>query len=195
MIIITISSEISGTFNAIRLLFSENENVHIIDSRCAVGGIRIIVEEINRNRDLPVHEIISKVNDLIPRIRIAAIPETLEYLHKGGRLSTKEYLIGTAIHLKPIIGFENGKVKMIGKAIGLKRAMRSLNELIEKDGVDSNYHIIAAMTNCKDNVEDLIRTLKPEYKEMIKVYDDLDHAIAAHWGPNAFGYIYVKENK
>jgi DegV family protein with EDD domain len=192
VIIITISSEISGTYNAIRLLFGDNEKVHLIDSRCAVGGMRLIVDEINKNRDLEVKEILAKVNDLIPRIRIAAIPETLEYLHKGGRLSTKEYVLGTAIHLKPLIGFENGKVKMVGKAIGLRRAMKALNDLVDKDGVDMDYQIVASMTNSKENLENLIRGLNPKYKELIKNYDDLDHAIAAHWGPNAFGYIYVK---
>ena len=192
VIIVTISSEISGTYNAIRMLFADNDKVHLIDSRSAVGGIRLIVDEINNNRDLPINEIIGKVNELIPRIRIAAIPETLEYLHKGGRLSTKEYIIGTAIHLKPLIGFAEGKVKMVGKAIGLKRAMKALNDMVEKDGVDTNYQFIAAMTNGKDNLENLLRGLNPEYKDLIKTYDDLDHAIAAHWGPNAFGYIYVK---
>ena len=192
VIIVTISSEISGTYNAIRMLFDDNDKVHLIDSRSAVGGIRLIVDEINNNRDLPINEIIGKVNELIPRIRIAAIPETLEYLHKGGRLSTKEYIIGTAIHLKPLIGFAEGKVKMVGKAIGLKRAMKALNDMVEKDGVDTNYQFIAAMTNGKDNLENLLRGLNPEYKDLIKTYDDLDHAIAAHWGPNAFGYIYVK---
>ena len=192
VIIVTISSDISGTYNAIRMLFADNDKVHLIDSRSAVGGIRLIVDEINNNRDLPINEIIGKVNELIPRIRIAAIPETLEYLHKGGRLSTKEYIIGTAIHLKPLIGFAEGKVKMVGKAIGLKRAMKALNDMVEKDGVDTNYQFIAAMTNGKDNLENLLRGLNPKYKELIKTYDDLDHAIAAHWGPNAFGYIYVK---
>ena len=195
VIIITISSDISGTYNAIRLLFNENEKVHLVDSRCAVGGIRLLVDEINKNRDLPVNEILEKINELIPRIRIAAIPETLEYLHKGGRLSTKEYIIGTAIHLKPLIGFENGKVKMVGKAIGLKRAMKSLNELVNKDGVDENYQMIAAMTSSRENLDELIRGLNPEYQKLIKTYDDLDHVIAAHWGPNAFGYVYVKEKK
>ena len=192
VIIVTISSEISGTYNAFRMLFSDNPKVHLIDSRCAVGGIRLIVDEINNNINLPIEEILEKVNDLIPRIRIAAIPETLEYLHKGGRLSTKEYVLGTAIHLKPLIGFENGKVKMVGKAIGLKRAMKALNDLVLKDGVDTNYQFIAAMTNGRENLDNLLKGLNSEYKALIKTYDDLDHAIAAHWGPNAFGYIYVK---
>ena len=42
VIIVTISSEISGTYNAFRMLFSDNPKVHLIDSRCAVGGIRLI---------------------------------------------------------------------------------------------------------------------------------------------------------
>ena len=47
----------------------------------------------------------------------------------------------------------------------------------------------------RENLDNLIRGLNPKYQALIKTYDDLDHAIAAHWGPNAFGYIYVKENK
>ena len=51
VIIVTISSKISGTYNAIRLLFEENEKVRIIDSHCAVGGMRLIVDCINRNKE------------------------------------------------------------------------------------------------------------------------------------------------
>ena len=51
--------------------------MHLVDSRCAVGGMRLIVDEINKNRDLDVKEILENVNELIQRIRIAAIHETL----------------------------------------------------------------------------------------------------------------------
>ena len=86
------------------------------------------------------------------------------------------------------LGLDTG---IIG-AVGDDDFGRCLTERLEKDGVDTNYQFIAAMTNGKDNLENLLRGLNPEYKDLIKTYDDLDHAIAAHWGPNAFGYIYVK---
>ena len=76
VIIVTISSKISGTYNAIYKLFEGVSAVRVIDSLSAVGGLRLIVEEINRCRDLPVDEIIARINALIPRICIIAIPET-----------------------------------------------------------------------------------------------------------------------
>ena len=51
VIIITISSGISGTYNTLKMLFSENPKVRVIDSKSAVGGMRILVEEINRHRE------------------------------------------------------------------------------------------------------------------------------------------------
>ena len=195
VIIITISSEISGTYNSMRLLFGDNSKVRIIDSRLAVGGMRIIVEEINKNRDKDLDSIVSIVNDLIPRIRVAAIPETLEFLHRGGRLGTKDYLLGSALRLKPIIGFEGGKVKMVGKAIGLRRAMMALVALLEKEECDLDYSIVPSMTNNRENLDTLISLTPEKYHKVMTVTDDLDHAIAAHWGPNAFGYIFVSKNK
>ena len=45
VLIITISSGISGTYQAIKMLFDEYENVEVFDSKLAVGGIRFLVEE------------------------------------------------------------------------------------------------------------------------------------------------------
>ena len=64
--------------------------------------------------------------------------------------------------------------------------------MIQVDQADKEYGIVAAYTYNKENVEDLIQMLPEDYKKAISVYDDLCSSIACHWGPNAFGYIYVK---
>ena len=193
VIILTISSEISGTYNAMRLLFEDNDKVRVIDSRLAVGGIRLLVDEINLHRDEDLDQIVERVNNLIPRIVIMAIPETLEYLHKGGRLSKMDYILGSLIHIKPIIGFENGKVKMLAKKIGLKNSMSYIVQSLEELDCDPNYEIIPSMTFNKKNLDLLKSMTNEKFYPQMKVIDDLDHAIAAHWGPNAFGYIFVKK--
>ena len=48
VLIITISSGISGTYQAIKMLFDEYDNVEVFDSKLAVGGIRFLVEEARR---------------------------------------------------------------------------------------------------------------------------------------------------
>ena len=191
VIILTISSKISGTNNAIKLLFDGNEKVKVLDSEMAVGGMRLIVDEINRNRDKSLDEIEKLVNDLIPRIKIMAIPETLNYLFRGGRLSRVEWLIGSVLMIKPIIGFKNGKVSVIAKKIGLKNGMKYIAEALKNLECDENYDIIASYTYDRKNLDELIAMTDEKYKPQIRVYDNLDPAIACHWGPNAFGFIFV----
>lgn len=194
VIIVTISSKISGTYNAVYKLFEDQNNVHVIDSLSAVGGLRLIVEEINRNRNLPVDEIIAKVNALIPRIRVIAIPETLDYLLKGGRLSKKEWLFGSILNLKPLITITDGNVKVATKKIGLKMAMRECSDTLKRWNCDENYPIIASYTYNAENLTKLIEMTDETYKPLMSEYDNLCPVIACHWGPNAFGYIFVAKN-
>ena len=193
VIILTISSKISGWNNAARMLFDGNEHVLVLDSCVAVGGMRLIVDEINRNRDLPLKEIEGKVKDLIPRIRIMAIPETLEYLLRGGRLSKLEWLVGSLLKIKPIIGFKDGKVTVISKKIGLKNGMKHICDSLKTLECDENYDIIASYTYNKKNLDDLIAMADEKYRPLMRVVDNLDPAIACHWGPGAFGFIFISK--
>ena len=194
VIILTISGEISGSFNAIKLLFGENPKVKVIDSRMAVGGMRLIVDEINRYRDKPLDFIEAKVKKLIPRIKIMAIPETLEYLMRGGRLSKKDWLIGTILKIKPIIGFIEGKVKVLEKKVGLKKGMQYISNALNELECDKNYEIIPSYTYSRSNLDQLIEMTDKKYHSQMRVSDNLDPAIACHWGPNAFGFIFVGKN-
>lgn len=195
VIILTISSGISGTYSAIHQLFEDNSHVRVFDTKSAVGGIRILVTEINKCRDSSLDEIEDRLNKIIPRIKILAIPETLNYLMKGGRLSKKDWLLGSMLNIKPIIGIVNGMVKVIDKKIGLRKAMAYLVESLKKLKCDIKYPIVPSYTFSKDNLEKLIEMTDKEYHEAMIEHDNLDPVIACHWGPNAFGYIFVsKEN-
>lgn len=195
VLIITISSKISGTYNAIRGLFAENNKVKVIDSQLAVGGMRILVEEVNRNREKSLDEIENILNDIIPRIKICAIPDTLEYLMRGGRLSKKDWLLGSLLNIKPIITFKDGEVKVMSKKMGTKNAMNAICQELETVECDEQHGIIAAYTFCKNNLLKLIDLTKDKFKKLINVFDNLDPVIACHWGPNAFGYIFVSKKK
>jgi len=195
VLIITLSSGISGTYQTFRMLFADEERVRVIDSKTAVGGIRILVEEANRHRNEPLEEVAARVEALIPKLVVAAIPETLAYLHKGGRLSKTAFVAGTLAHIKPIISLnsKSGKVQLLGKAMGIRRGMLMLANLLEKHHCDENYPIIPSYTYGKENLDQLIALTDPKYHKQMSAYDNLDPAVACHWGPNAFGYIFVSK--
>lgn len=194
VIIITISSKISGTYNAICNLFEGEEKVHVVDSLSAVGGLRLIVEEINRNRDLPIEQILQKVQAIIPKIRVIAIPETLEYLFRGGRLSRKEWLFGSILNLKPLITITDGQVKVASKKIGLRLAMRECADMLKRWNCDVNYPIVPSYTYNVENLVKLIEVTDEQYRPAMIEYDNLCPVIACHWGPNAFGFIFVSKD-
>ena len=193
VLIITISSGISGTYNAFKTLFQDNSKVRVVDSKSAVGGIRILVEEVNRNKEKSIDEIVEILNNIIPRLRIFAVPETLEYLMRGGRLSKKEWILGSMLNIKPVIHFVDGEVKVHSKKIGLKAACSAILQEMERIGVDARHHIVGAYTYCKNNLQKLMDMTKEKFKSLIKTFDNLDPVIACHWGPNALGYIFVSE--
>lgn len=193
ILFIAFSSELSGTYNILSNLFRDHKNVRVVDSKNAVGGIRLLVLEALKYKDESLDIVYNKVENLKKRLRIVAVPETLTYLLRGGRLSKKEWLLGTIIAIKPIISLIDGKAKVISKKRGLKNAMKHISELMDEYKVDLNYPIIAEYSYNISNVTELESYLKPEYKENISYYDEIATAVACHWGPNAFGLVFVEQ--
>lgn len=194
VLIITISSGISGTYQALKMLFMDYENVEVFDSKLAVGGIRILVQEAKKYESETMDVVIEKLAELRSRIVIAAIPETLDYLLAGGRLSKSSWMIGKLLSIIPIITFIDGKVSVLAKKRGIKQGKLALTEMVQKDRADKEYGIVASYTYNKENIDDVILMLPDAYLNMISDFDDLCPSIACHWGPNAFGFIYVKGN-
>lgn len=193
ILFIAFSSELSGTYNVLSNLFRDHKNVRVVDSKNAVGGIRLLVLEALKYKDESLDIVYNKVENLKKRLRIVAVPETLTYLLRGGRLSKKEWLLGTIIAIKPIISLIDGKAKVISKKRGLKNAMKHISELMDEYKVDLNYPIIAEYSYNISNVTELESYLKPEYKKNISYYDEIATAVACHWGPNAFGLVFVEQ--
>ena len=88
----------------------------------------------------PAGMLVKEVKKLIPRIIVMAIPETLNYLLRGGRLSKPAWLVGSILKIKPIIGFVEGKVKSLAKTRSLKSGMEHIvNALKERRDLTSFF--------------------------------------------------------
>lgn len=72
-------------------------------------------------------------NDL-KRIHVVALLNTLEYLEKGGRISKVTAAAGKLLNIKPVIAFEEGKVRLMGKARGIHTGHNLLKDYITKTG-------------------------------------------------------------
>lgn len=195
VLILSMSSALSGTYQALTMLFADDPNVTVFDTRLAVGGIRFLVMEARRYDTLPVPEIIEKLEALIPRIALAACPETLDYLVAGGRLSKAGWMVGSLLQLNPVLGFHDGGIRVTAKKRGIRQAMQYILAQLDTDGFDPDYGLIASYTYDKTNLMKLMAMSSPQQVASIVAYDDVCPTIACHWGPNGYGYVYVKENR
>lgn len=137
LIVITLSSKISGTYrNAVATAENFKGKVFVIDSLNACIGQRLVTQYALRltQEGLSAEEIVEKVENAKTRVRLVAMIDTLKYLKKGGRISAAAAAIGGLVNLKPMISVIDGEVKVVGKTIGVKKAMQFINKDIEAKG-------------------------------------------------------------
>lgn len=196
-IIITMSSQISGTYQT--ALSAKQmigyERCHVIDSRNATGGQRLLVEYAVHLSEMgeSAADITRKVESLRNRVRLFACPDTLEYLQRGGRVSRTVYLLGNAASVKPVIQVsQNGEVAIIAKVLGKQRGMRYLVQQVEKQPPDLNFPVYVMYTHIRENAVQLAELLR---RNGLDIRDDqiigVGASIGSHFGPNGFGVAYV----
>lgn len=136
-IVITLSGKLSGTNQSAHIALEGFEDcVQIVDSENVCIGEQILVMQAVRLRDkgYSANEIVAELNDIKKNICVIALLDTLEYLKKGGRISSTAAFAGNLLSIKPVIAIEHGEVAILGKARGSKNGNNMLIELVNKSG-------------------------------------------------------------
>jgi DegV family protein with EDD domain len=191
---LAMSSGLSGTYNMARMLFEDEKDVLVVDTKTAVGGVRLILKYVNEHLDDTLEDLEKGINDVISKIKVIAVPENLQYLFRGGRLSKHQMLIGNILRIKPIMKLdENGKVEVIAKEIGLKKTQKKLVSYLDEFNCDTTYPIVGMFSYNKQNLDDLKKIMPQKYQDAMIEYDDVSYVIASHWGPGSFGFVFLSK--
>ena len=137
VVCITISSKLSGCYQSASIAAEEFPGkIELVDSLNAAIGERLLVQLALKARDegKNAQEIGKLLNEQKHNIRLIALLDTLEYLKKGGRISSATAVAGSLLSIKPVIAIENGEVVTLGKAHGSKNGNNMLRTLVEKSG-------------------------------------------------------------
>lgn len=193
VIVITLSSKLSGTYFSAVTAAEEFKNVYVVDSLNAALGERLLCQLAlkMRAKGLASEEIVAQLNEKKQHIQFLAVLDTLEYLKKGGRISAGVALAGELMSIKPVISLTNGEVRLVGKALGSKRVNNLLTSLVEKTGgIDFSmpYGTIWSGLNntlLKKYIQDSHRVWENDTTE-VPMYS-LGSVIGTHIGPGAIG--------
>ena len=191
VIVITISGKLSGTCQSARIAAEDYEGkVFVVDSMNATIGERILVEYGLQLKDQgkSAEEIVSILEKEKSKIHTMGLLDTLEYLKKGGRISSTVAFIGGALAIKPVVAVSD-EIIMLGKARGSKNGSNFLIREIEKaDGVDFSRPFCLGYTGLSDELlQKYIHDSEHLWKDYAKELpiSTLGATIGTHVGPGA----------
>ena len=154
VICLTCSGKLSGTFQSANIAAAEfSGKVHVVDSNTIAIALGILVEYAVElaERGFSAGEIVLKLVQMRDKVKLLALVDTLEYLKKGGRVSSTVALAGGLLNIKPVITIDGGVIKLLGKARGSRQGNNLLVQEIEKaGGVDFSKPVMLGYTGLSD---------------------------------------------
>jgi DegV family protein with EDD domain len=197
-IYIGISSELSATMNV--AIESVNtfvkKDIRLVDSKNLSTGIGLLVLKAAELRDqgLNLDEIEKEIRDSVPKVRTAFVINTLEYLYKGGRCSAMENIMGSLLHIRPIINVRpDGTLGVKEKISGSRnKALNALLTDFDRNKANIDLHRVFITHSC---CEADAETLRKSLLEMAPIEETCitvaGATIASHCGPATIGILYL----
>lgn len=199
-VVITVSGKLSGTYQSAVIAQEDYEGkVFIVDSENVALGERILIYKglAYAKEGLGASEIAERLNEDKKKIRLMALLDTLEYLKKGGRISSAVAFAGGLLSIKPVVAIKDGGIELIGKARGSKQGNNLLRELIAKsNGIDFEEPYILAYSGLSDKL------LQKYMKDSEEIWQGkaeelpvctVGCAIGAHVGPGAIAVAFFEK--
>lgn len=194
VIMVTISANLSGFYNAVRLVSEEfsDKKIEIINSKAVAlssGFLAIYASELIKE-GYEFEEIVKKLNENVKNTKVYFTVKNLEYLIKGGRIGLVSGMIGSLLKIKPIISCnEEGIYYTIAKARGENKARKKLVEIAKNQLKNSGkVYISIADFGYKEGSEALHKELGEIFENAhIKVLNEISPALGVHTGPGLLG--------
>ncbi len=198
-VVITISALLSGTWQSAMIAASDYPNVHVVDGSSAAIGSGILAEYALQlvKEGKSAEEIAGILEEKKKDVCLIAMLDTLEYLKKGGRISSTAAFAGGLLNIKPVLNIKDGKINILGKARGSRQGNNLLIQEIQKaGGIDFSMPILLGYTGLTDVL------LKKYIADSRALWEDAaDHlsyttigsVVGTHTGPGVIAAAFFKK--
>jgi DegV family protein with EDD domain len=162
ILVVMLSSKLSGLYNAALQSASLIEGkcrIEVVDSKSAVMAQGLVVIKAARaaQEGASLDEVLEIIHQNLPRSEMRAAFDTLEFLHRGGRIGRAQALMGSLLKINPLITLKDGVVETAGRTRSRAKAMELLYQFA------AGYSYIEEMAvegaACPDDVDYLAKRL------------------------------------
>ncbi len=195
---VLVSSKISGTIdNATQAIARmPDKDIHLVDALSSSMGLGFCVLAAARTAASgeSVEAVVAAAESMRDRVHFLFVVDTLEYLHKGGRIGGAKRLLGTALKVKPILHFAEGQIDSLTSARTKRKAIAQILE-IAKERLDGKAMMEAALVDidCPDEGDIVANMVEQRFAPSIIHRSTVSPVVGTHVGPGAIGFAFYAE--
>ncbi len=193
-----ISAKLSGTMQsclqACEALGKAADKVTLIDSHSTAMAMGFMV--LTAARAAKQGASVAECRQLVEKGRdhtgVYFAVDTLEFLHRGGRIGGATRFIGSALNLKPILQLKDGRVEALERVRTKTKALDRLLELVENDvRGKSNIHLATLHANAEAEARALLERASSQLHPVETVLSQVSPVVGVHAGPGTVGLVYM----
>lgn len=194
---VNISSKASSSYsNAVTAAQRFDGKVYVIDSLALSTGQGLLVlkaAELAREGRTP-QEIVTIIENLRPKVNTSFVPDSLNYLHKGGRCSLTSMIGAKVLKLHPMIEMRDGQLQATKKYMGgMDRCLKNyVNDLaVEYPHYDKSRCFITHSSS-EPEVVARVRELVAEKFDFNEILETVaGGVVTSHCGKGTLGVLFI----
>ena len=200
IIVPLISSGISGTVESAQSALAQFSAVpvEIVDSCSTAAGLALVVIAASQAAEAGknLEEIKQITVNVASQVQLYFMVNTLEYLHRGGRIGGASRFLGTALKIKPILYLDDqGKIAALEQVRTFRKAMAKMVELAVDKAAGKTAHVGIIHANAPDLAERFRNQIADRIKcSQLDIYE-LSPVIGTHVGPGTIGVALYTESE
>jgi DegV family protein with EDD domain len=195
---IFLSAKLSGTMQSANQgrdeLTSGKEKITLVDSftTAMAMGFHVMAAAKVAAQGATVNECKRIAENAQKHSGVYFVVETLEFLHRGGRIGGARRFLGSLLNIKPILTIADGKVEAAGSVRTKAKAMNHIIELVhEQCKGKSNVHLATLHANSLQDAREILHKAGEGLNPVESVLSEVSPAIGTHTGPGTVGLAYL----
>lgn len=195
---IFISSKLSGTMQSAiqgrEMMGNAGEKVNLVDSQSTsiALGLQVLATARAKENGASLKECMELAEKAHERTGIYFAVDTLEFLHRGGRIGGAQRFIGSALNLKPILALKEGKVEGVERIRTKGKAHERMLDLVaEQVKGKSNVRLATLHANAPEDAKSLLDRAASVISPVETIHSELSPVVGTHTGPGTVGMAFM----
>jgi DegV family protein with EDD domain len=197
---IFISAKLSGTLQsaiqAREALGVAGKKIFIVDSNTTSMAMGFIALAAARaaEQGVSIKDCVALAEKAKKQTGVYFVLDTLEFVHRGGRIGGAARFFGSALNLKPILTLKDGRVEPEDRVRTKSKALDRVFELVAEQTKDkSNIRVAALHANAEEEARALLQRATVEFNAIESILSSVSPVVGVHAGPGTVGLAFMAD--